>query len=267
MYQQLSAQYAIEAIDEFLEELEAIVTKVEQDRDHQTADDRLQRWKFRTVKGIKAKFGAEEAAKFESDNITSVTHFNDRVGDRVREAERYKSCRTALKEEVVAHPEFALSQPGYSPQAVSQELVSPINPSCVFIIHGHDQANALKLRDLLVERWRLDPKILSAKPWEGRTLIEKFEEEAQEAAFAVALITPDDAVLTAEGESFQGRPNVIFELGWFCGKISRKKVTILLKHGTALHSDLDGNGLIRFHESVEEAYLDLERELKAAGVI
>ena len=125
----------------------------------------------------------------------------------------------------------------------------------------------MKLRDLLVERWRLDPKILSAKPWDGRTLIEKFEEEAQEAAFAVALITPDDAALTAEGESFQGRPNVIFELGWFCGKISRKKVTILLKHGTTLHSDLDGIGLIRFHESVEEAYLDLERELKAAGVI
>lgn len=267
MYQQLSAQYAIETIDQFLEELEDIVTKVEQDRDHQMARDRLQRWKSRVVEGIKTTFGAEEAANFERENIIASTHFKDLVGDRISEAERYKSRLTALREEVEAHPEFALSQHGYSPQAASQESVSPINPSCVFIIHGHDQANALKLRDLLTERWGLDPKILSAKPWEGRTLIEKFEEEAQEAAFAVALITPDDAVLTDDGEFFQGRPNVIFELGWFCGKISRKRVTILLKHGTRLHSDLEGIGLIRFRESVEEAYLDLEKELQAAGLI
>ena len=267
MAEKQAAEAATETIDQLLEELAAIVTTVEQDQDHEMARTRLQRWKVRTVSNLQTVFGAEEAAKFDKETTIRVTHFHDRVGDRIREAEGYKKRLIALREELEAHPEFVLSQPGHSPRAASQELAGLTNPSCVFLIHGHDEANLLKLRDQLKDRWGLDPKILSSEPWAGRTLIEKFEEEAQEAAFAVALITPDDVIVSDDGEYLQGRPNVIFELGWFCGKLGRKQVTILLKHGTQLHSDLDGVGRIPFSDSIEEAIVDLEKELKAAGLI
>jgi predicted nucleotide-binding protein len=51
------------------------------------------------------------------------------------------------------------------------------------------------------------------EPGKGRTLIEKFEEEARDAVFAFALLTPDDVIKTEKVEYIQPRPNVIFELG------------------------------------------------------
>jgi predicted nucleotide-binding protein len=79
------------------------------------------------------------------------------------------------------------------------------------------------------------------KPGKGRTLIEKFEQEAQRAVFAFAILTPDDWVSLDEVEYAQARPNVVFELGWFFGRLRREKVCILLQRGTRIHSDLDGN--------------------------
>ena len=114
------------------------------------------------------------------------------------------------------------------------------SPGAVFIVHGHDVANTLRLRTLLKERFGLHPMILSEEPGRGRTVIEKFEEEASRAAFAFALVTPDDLVSVAGVQRTQARPNVIFELGWFCGRLGREKICILFREGTSIHSDLDG---------------------------
>ena len=137
----------------------------------------------------------------------------------------------------------------------------------IFIIHGHDEVNKLRLQKLLRERFQLNPVILSEKPGAGRTLIEKFEKEAETSNFAFALITPDDAVKTESGEYAQARPNVVFELGWFCGRLGRKQTCILFKKGTLIHSDLEGVSRIEYTESVEEKVLDIEKELKAAKLI
>ncbi len=40
----------------------------------------------------------------------------------------------------------------------------------VFIIHGHDLTNALRLRTLLRERLNLNPIVLNERPGKGRTL-------------------------------------------------------------------------------------------------
>lgn len=152
----------------------------------------------------------------------------------------------------------------------------------VFIVHGHDKANLYELRDLLKDRFKLDCVIMSKQPGKGRTLIEKFEQEAQDAGFAFVLMTPDDQIAPEEGvmignlglpvksktpQYFQARPNVIFELGWFYGKIGRDRVCIVFKKDTKIHSDLDGISRIEFNESVTEKVLEIENELRAAGLI
>ena len=137
----------------------------------------------------------------------------------------------------------------------------------VFVIHGHDETNTLKLRNLLKERFKLEPIVLKELPSKGRALIEKFEEEASDASFAFALVTPDDLVRIQTDEYAQPRPNVIFELGWFYGRLGRNRVCILFREGSRIHSDLDGVLRIQFRESVEEKLGEIERELRAAGLI
>lgn len=84
--------------------------------------------------------------------------------------------------------------------------------SVIFIVHGHDEVNRFKLKDLLKDRFELAPVNLSYQPGKGRTLIQKFEEEAEQARFAFVLLTPDDIIRNDKGEYSQARPNVIFEL-------------------------------------------------------
>ena len=117
------------------------------------------------------------------------------------------------------------------------------------------------------ERWRLNPVVLAKQASKGRTIIEKFEAEAQRACYAFALLTPDDMVACEDREYAQARPNVIFELGWFYGRLGRDSVAILFKQGTKIHSDLDGVCRIQFNKSIDEIVPDMERELVAANIL
>ncbi len=56
-------------------------------------------------------------------------------------------------------------------------------------------------------------------------------------------------------------------MGWFYGRLGRRKVCILHKRGTRIHSDLDGVSRIPFDEDVEAAFLEIKRELEAAKVV
>src|SRR5436309_980010 len=133
----------------------------------------------------------------------------------------------------------------------------------VFIVHGHDETNLYRLRDLIEKRFNLHPVILKWQAGIGRAMIEKFEQEAAQCGYAFALLTADDQIEAPGGEYTQARPNVVFELGWFYGSLGRSRVVILLKKGTKLHSDLEGISRIEFVESVEERFFDIERELQA----
>jgi hypothetical protein len=131
------------------------------------------------------------------------------------------------------------------PPGVQSGGASPINritpeSRTVFIVHGHDQVNLLRLDRLLKDRFGLTPVILMEHASEGQTIIEKFERVATEAAFCFVLMTPDDQIKTGQGDVTQARPNVIFEMGWFYGRLGRARVCILSKRGTSMHSDLSG---------------------------
>jgi predicted nucleotide-binding protein len=148
----------------------------------------------------------------------------------------------------------------------AREALSRVVPltSNVFLIHGHDAPNALRLRTLLTERFQVNPVILSERPGMGRVLLEKFEEEAGICSFAFAILTADDLVGLTNDSYRQARPNVLFELGWFYGRLGRRHVCILHQVGTSIPSDLEGIARIVFRESVEEVLGEIDRELRAA---
>jgi hypothetical protein len=142
-----------------------------------------------------------------------------------------------------------------------------VNPKAVFIVHGHDKDNLRRLRTFLRKRYDLDPVVLNTRPGKGRTIIEKFEAEAKTAAFAFVIFTPDDLVRKRKLRYSQARPNVIFELGWFYGKLGRDKVCILFKKGAQIHSDLNGISRIEFLRSVTEKTKEIENELFSGGLL
>ncbi len=77
----------------------------------------------------------------------------------------------------------------------------------------------------------LDPIILHEQTNKGKTIIEKFEEYS-DLPFAVILMTPDDVGAIEEEKeklSKRARQIVVFELGYFIGKLGRKNVAALIK--------------------------------------
>ncbi|WP_311395871.1 nucleotide-binding protein [Escherichia coli] len=76
----------------------------------------------------------------------------------------------------------------------------------------------------------------------SRTIIEKFEAESGDVSFAIVLMTPDDSgsALASESTRLRARQNVLYELGYFAGKLGRGKVLVLRKGDIEIPSDLAG---------------------------
>ncbi|MGR9438413.1 TIR domain-containing protein (plasmid) [Rhizobium leguminosarum] len=134
----------------------------------------------------------------------------------------------------------------------------------VFIVHGHDDGALDKLARFL-ERLKLEVIILKEQPNQGRTIIEKYEGCAEEVGFAVVLLTPDDvgSSVAVPGQAQRARQNVIFELGYFSGKLGRGKVCLLRKGNVEIPSDLFGV-VYTDMDSADGWKMALVKELRAA---
>jgi predicted nucleotide-binding protein len=138
----------------------------------------------------------------------------------------------------------------------------------VFLIHGRDEAKWRELKDIVQSEFRLNPIVLMQQPDAGaKTVVEKFEHYAESCAYAIAIFTPDDEVSSGTEVYLQARPNVIYELGWFCGRLGRGNVMLLLKEGTSIFSDFGGIIQKRFSHNVAERLVEIRKDLEAAGVL
>ena len=137
----------------------------------------------------------------------------------------------------------------------------------VFIVHGHDDIAKLSLKNLLQNSFSLsEPIILHERPSAGRTIIEKFEEESLESDLVFVLLTPDDPGMpapNADPERRRSRQNVIFELGYFYGRLGRRSGKIFLLHkGTLdLPSDISGVVYIDISNGIDGASEQIRREV------
>ena len=122
----------------------------------------------------------------------------------------------------------------------------------------------------------LNPIILHEQPNAGKTIIEKFESNAKKINFAVILLSADDmaaSVRELEGLrdqdvksklALRARENVVFEMGYFAGKLNRSNVFFLLQEGVSKPGDLDGI-VYTAYDAGGAWRLELVKELKVAG--
>jgi predicted nucleotide-binding protein len=135
----------------------------------------------------------------------------------------------------------------------------------VFIVHGREQLVKQEVARF-VERIGLEAVILHERPNGGRTLIKKFEEESADITFAIVLITPDDTGGLAGGQQNpRARQNVIFELGFFIGKLGAAKVCALVQGNVEKPSDFDAVVYVQY-DGAGAWKTELARELKHAKV-
>ena len=138
----------------------------------------------------------------------------------------------------------------------------------VFIIHGHD-SDLLNEVKSFVGSCGLEPVILREQDDRSMTIIEKFEFYGSGCVFAVALLTPDDkqAEELTEKARFRARQNVIYELGWFCGRLGREKTVLIHKGRVEMPSDLLGVLYLAVENSLFEVSGDLRRRFRGQSLL
>ena len=137
----------------------------------------------------------------------------------------------------------------------------------VFIVHGHDEATKLKTSEFLKDLVKRTPIILHKQPNKGRTLIEKFEESAETAAYAVVLATADDVGRANKDDNLspRARQNVVFEMGFFIGAIGRGRVAVLYDEGIEEVGDMKGIVYIAL-DTAGAWRSQLAKEVGASGI-
>ena len=142
-----------------------------------------------------------------------------------------------------------------------EEKVNSTRKKKVFIVHGHNDALKQEVARI-IEKQGLEAIILSEQANRGKTIIEKFEEHSDVGA-AICLFTGDDygKAKDATSENLRARQNVVFEAGFFMGKLRRENVILIADSNIEVPSDLQGV----VYTSKTMWQTDVLRELKAIG--
>ena len=154
---------------------------------------------------------------------------------------------------------------GSTQHGIVDEKVLAIDSKQVFVVHGRDPGTLAEVEQVL-SQLGLKPVVLQDLHNKGRTIIEKFEDHAR-VEFAVVVCTPDDAGKLADGGTQsqpRARQNVIFELGYFLGKLGRERVCTLIKGVVEVPSDYYGVVYVEMDDKRAWRF-ELTRELKGAG--
>jgi len=142
----------------------------------------------------------------------------------------------------------------------------------VFVVHGRDELAKTNLEVFLHENG-LEPVVLHRQADQGLTIIEKFERHS-DVGYAFILLTPDEISYLAanknhpegqRGEEYRPRPNVIFEFGYFVGKLGRARVCCLCAGDVSLPSDVSGMVYKKYINSVDEVGYSIIKDLRTAG--
>ncbi len=198
-----------------------------------TDDWQIQRWSQKVAIFLKTALG-----EVQSDEFLSLMH-DDYWGELAMRQGLLQGLVARARANSEEDPSVK-SKRNY-PENISLSLESR-GTKKVFVVHGHDEA-AKEATTRFLEKLDLVPIILHEQASGGRTIIEKFEKYSNDVGFAVVLLTPDDhGASMNESDKLQprARQNVVLELGYFLGKLTRNRVCALHKGGVELPSDIQG---------------------------
>ena len=138
----------------------------------------------------------------------------------------------------------------------------------VFISHGHDEEAITTVAEF-VENLGLKVTVLDEQLGNDLTVIDNLERYADDTGFAIALLTPDDVGALKDEADRQlnprARQNVLFELGYFIGKLNPNRVCLLYKEGVELPSGIRDVAYVPM-DSADAWKLKLRQGMRNAGL-
>ncbi|HPZ61793.1 MAG TPA: nucleotide-binding protein [Bacteroidales bacterium] len=143
------------------------------------------------------------------------------------------------------------------------------NGKDIFIVHGHNEEMKQSVARC-IEKLKLNPIILHEQSSKGKTIIEKFFDYSN-VIYAIILLSADDIAYPKDENSnnfkYRARQNVIFELGYFMGKLGRERVLSLYEEIDNFEIPSDYNGVLFIpYDKKGNWKLELVKELKAVGI-
>lgn len=165
----------------------------------------------------------------------------------------------------------------------------------VFIVHGSDETQALRLQKYLT-KLGIDAEMFEdfKERSSSNTIIEQLEYIKDNVGYAFVIVTPDDLGCLREdidkcrtsmlighksvtvksvceildNLNSRARQNVVFEHGLFIGALGRDNVCCLLQKDTKEKpSDIDGILYVGFDKSVKETFPEITEKLKKTSLI
>lgn len=198
------------------------------------------RFEVTLVSLFKAIFGEQndftnraEAIKSGWEVEGAILAVNGLISDAEYEANKYSAYISTLTEAIAF-----LNR--YDDQCIVGGEIQLDNKK-VFIVHGHDGELKYEVSDWL-HRIGLTPIILHLQANMGVTsIIEKIERNA-DVGCAIILMTADDLGKGKDEVDLnpRARQNVVFEAGYFIGKLGRSRVIMLFDEGLEAPGDLGG---------------------------
>jgi len=206
-----------------------------------------------------------------SSNINAVIHASSSkalyAGMSDEEFEEYKASRLEnqikMLESCIEQLETEIELKGIETR--SKKIDSDVKiGNDVFIVHGSNHG-VKETVARTISQLGLNPIILHEQPNMGRTLIEKFTDYAN-VGFAIVILTSDDLGRAKEVPQLapRARQNVIFELGYFLGRLGRERVCALYENNVEIPTDYSGVAYVEL-DSAGKWKFDLAKELRAVG--
>ena len=238
--------------------LNRIPAFMESENNSQILLKEIKKWKRSTETNLSDIFGQESSHLEDFRNISLSFHMRT-LYRRLEEASLF------LESVIEEIEEYWNDENQESTPSLIQQDKS-MNTNRIFVIHGKD-SDTKETVSRYLEHLDLKPIILHEQSNQGRTIIEKFEQYAQ-VGFAVALLTPDDVGAFQEDAGNlkpRARQNVIFEFGYFIGRLGRNHVCALTKGDVEIPSDYDGVIYIPLDDAGGWK-MKLVKELQDAGI-
>jgi hypothetical protein len=206
------------------------------------------------VQGKPFRWNETKIRIFEGPATADISDFTSALGPGAYEMTRVLSDVT---------DRYITGAPGGAP------AVADVPGNTIFLVHGSNVARREEVARFLGTVLGADVPvvILHEQPNLGRTILEKFEESAAQAQFAVVILTADDEARPRGTETWESRSrqNVVFEMGFFFGKLGRGRVGVLYEAGVERPSDIDGLVYIALDEAGGWK-LQLSHEMRACGI-
>lgn len=255
-----------------IKKLEDLIGKIEGMRQKDSDSPEFKKWQRNTRVALSNIFGreSEQIEEFNEINfyVLSISMMEETPSWEINEAfnRGLEEAKAILESMIQDIREYWEEEPSTSiVSSKSPESLAIGSSNRVFIVHGHDTGLKEEVARFLTSIG-LSPVILHEQPNKGRTIIEKFEEYA-DVPYAVVLLTPDDVGAPAEEKNNlreRARQNVLFEFGFFIGKLGRERVSGLVKGDIELPSDYSGVLYIPVDEGGAWKFAAI-KELKTAG--